>query len=61
MIISKTIAIIIEPPVVCQCSECGEPIRDGEKRLKFKRGIYCMDCAEKAKGTARSESNGEEF
>ena len=52
---------IVDSPVVCQCSECGEPIRDGEERLKFKHGIYCMDCARKAKGTARSETNGKEF
>ena len=61
MIILNNITVIVDSPVVCQCSECGEPIRDGEERLKFKHGIYCMDRARKAKGTARSETNGKEF
>ena len=61
MIILNNITVIVVALVVCEFSECGEPIRDGEERLKFKHGIYCMDCARKAMGTARSETNGKEF
>lgn len=34
-----------EPPVVCQCSDCGEDIRVGDDYYKSSSGLaFCEDC-----------------
>ena len=37
-----------EPRAVHQCSECGEPIREGEFAYNFSWGWICETCAANA-------------
>jgi predicted RNA-binding Zn-ribbon protein involved in translation (DUF1610 family) len=37
-----------QPKVVHQCSECGQPIYDGDSCYAFSWGWICEDCADRA-------------
>jgi hypothetical protein len=44
-----------EPPIVYYCSECKEPIYDGEEFFRIKDKKYCMECMEDFKEYAEVE------
>ena len=35
-----------EPPVVCECDNCGNKIHDGDRMWKFDIGVVCEECVD---------------
>ena len=35
-----------EPPIVCYCSECKEPVYDSDTFYRINEENYCEDCIE---------------
>ena len=50
-----------EKKVLFICSECGEPIREGERYFHFVFGDVCRECVRKAFSRAKAEEIGYYF
>ena len=46
-----------EPPVVCECDNCGKEIRDGETMWEFNIGIVCEECVDRNRKYAEAEDD----
>ena len=41
-----------EPPIVCQCDNCGRDIRDGDDMYVIGSDRFCEECIDNGKTTA---------
>lgn len=44
-----------EPPVVCECDNCGREINEGEIMWKFDIGNVCEECVDNCRTDAERE------